>query len=89
MLSLQRHRIFLKDIKKITFINTQDAKYIDYISKLLNKDTLPSESRVHPLTGKFNKFREFHIGGDMVIIYKIEDETLQLIRIGSHSQLFR
>ncbi len=89
MLNLQRHKSFLKDIRKISFTNTQYTKYIDYVSMLLNEDSLPPESQDHNLTGKFNRFREFHISGDMVVIYRIENETLQLIRIGSHSQLFR
>jgi len=89
LLSLQRHRAFLKDIRKITFTNAQYAKYIDCVSNLLNEDRLPSECKDHSLTGKFNRFREFHIGGDLVVIYRVENKTLQLIRIGSHNQLFR
>jgi uncharacterized beta-barrel protein YwiB (DUF1934 family) len=49
---------------------------------------LPPESRDHLLIGKSKSFRELHIGGDLVVIYKIKNEALSLIRIGSHSQLF-
>ncbi|MDD5716875.1 MAG: type II toxin-antitoxin system YafQ family toxin [Sulfuricurvum sp.] len=42
----------------------------------------------HPLIGDYESFREFHISGDLLIIYCIEDEILKLTRIGSHSQLF-
>lgn len=33
-------------------------------------------------------YREFHISGDLLIIYIIEDGYLKLIRIGTHAQLF-
>jgi hypothetical protein len=42
-----------------------------------------------PLKGEYKDCREFHISGDLLIIYFIADETLNLIRIGSHSQLFK
>ena len=88
MLNLQRHKVFVKDAKKITFTNTQYEKYIKYLFMLLNEKPPPAGSRDHPLTGRFTGFREFHIGGDLVVIYKIKANVLQLIRLGSHSQLF-
>ena len=30
-----------------------------------------------------------HISGDLLVIYIINDNTLQLLRIGTHSQLFK
>ncbi|MBY6199282.1 type II toxin-antitoxin system mRNA interferase toxin, RelE/StbE family, partial [Vibrio hangzhouensis] len=32
--------------------------------------------------------RDCHIKPDLVLIYRIHDRTLQLARIGSHSELF-
>jgi mRNA interferase YafQ len=60
-----------------------------YISKLLNAEELPSEARDHFLTGEWKDTKEFHIGGDLLVIYMIDDTSLKLIRIGTHSQLFR
>ncbi len=88
MLKLYRHKLFIKDLKRINFTNTQYEKYINYLSRLINDDPLPPESRDHLLIGKSKGFREFHIGGDLVVIYKIKNEALNLVRIGSHSQLF-
>ncbi|MDO6826828.1 type II toxin-antitoxin system YafQ family toxin [Poseidonibacter sp. 1_MG-2023] len=42
----------------------------------------------HALKGDYKSFREFHISGDMLIIYIIENNYLKLVRIGTHSQLF-
>lgn len=50
---------------------------------------LPKEARDHQLQGGYAKYREFHIGSDMLVICKIENETLYLVRIGTHAQLFK
>ena len=42
----------------------------------------------HQLIGKMKDFRECHIKPDLLLIYMIEDNTLKLVDIGSHSELF-
>jgi len=59
-----------------------------FISLLLNDEKLPSEARDHQLIGNWADTNEFHISGDLLIIYRIDDKTLALLRIGTHSQLF-
>ncbi len=88
MLKLFRAKIFLKDYRKIKFTDKTYLKYVVFITTLLRKETLPKEALDHPLKGNYHKFREFHISGDLLVIYCIEDKTLKLIRIGSHSELF-
>ena len=46
------------------------------------------ESKDHELKGNWQGYREFHISGDLLLIYKIENKILYLVRIGSHAQLF-
>lgn len=42
----------------------------------------------HALTGDWKNFRDCHIKPDLVLIYqKPNDEILQLVRLGSHSEL--
>ena len=57
--------------------------------KLLASDeTLPDKYRDHLLTGDWKDFRDCHIRPDLVLIYrKPDDEVLQLVRLGSHSEL--
>ncbi|MCF6310386.1 MAG: type II toxin-antitoxin system YafQ family toxin [Sulfurimonas sp.] len=43
-----------------------------YISLLLNNDELPKEALDHALKGEFKDTREFHISGDLLVIYRIE-----------------
>ena len=42
----------------------------------------------HQLTGNWKDHRDCHIKPDLVLIYRKPDaEALQLVRIGSHSEL--
>jgi len=89
MLNLYRGKIFLKDYRKIKFTDKLYLKYIMFISLLLKEEPLPIEAKDHPLKGNFSEYRELHISGDLLLLYRIKEETLQLIRIGSHSIIFK
>ena len=46
------------------------------------------EYRDHPLTGQWEDHRDCHVRPDLVLIYRLPDaDTLQLVRLGSHSEL--
>jgi len=49
---------------------------------------LEKKYKDHRLRGKFSDCKECHIAPDWLLIYKIENEELHLIRTGSHSELF-
>jgi len=56
---------------------------------IVNDVPLPVRNRDHALTGNWSDHRECHIKPDLLLIYrKPSDETLQLVRLGSHSDLF-
>ncbi|MCV6608732.1 MAG: type II toxin-antitoxin system YafQ family toxin [Campylobacterales bacterium] len=88
MLKLFRSKSFIKDYKKIKFTDKLYEKYIHYISTLLKEEQLPTETKDHQLEGELKDFREFHISGDLLIMYTTDEEYLKLIRIGTHSELF-
>jgi len=89
MLKVKRHKSFIKEFKNIKLSDQYFSKYIVYISRLIEEKSLPKEALDHALKGEYNDCREFHISGDLLIIYFIKDNTVHLIRIGSHSQLFK
>jgi len=60
-----------------------------YISLLLNEETPSVEAKDHDLTGNYKDTRVFHIIGDFLVIYRIETNTLECLRVGTHSQLFK
>lgn len=65
------------------------AKYIVYLSNLLQGLELPKEALDHDLKGEWAGCREFHVSGDLLVVYELSNDTLHLIRIGSHAQLFQ
>ncbi len=88
-MKIKRHKIFLKDFKKTTLSDSQFEKFIYYINILRTDEVLPPQSRDHSLLGNYKDCREFHLGGDMLIIYlKNNHQNVTLMRIGTHSQLF-
>lgn len=88
MLTIRRQKTFFKDLSKIKMSNQHYSKYITYLAQLINEEELPAEARDHALTGKYQDTREFHISGDLLLIYLTTQTELVLIRIGTHSQLF-
>jgi mRNA interferase YafQ len=57
---------------------------------LLIADSAPlgAEWLDHPLKGKWADYRECHIGGDFLLIYRIEGERVNFVRAGTHADLF-
>lgn len=68
----------------------QLQRLVEQVVNLLAVDApLPPASRDHPLSGEWSGYRDCHVRPDLVLIYrKPDDTTLQLVRLGSHSDLF-
>ncbi|MDD9197612.1 type II toxin-antitoxin system YafQ family toxin [Aliivibrio sp. S3MY1] len=89
MYNLEYSTQFKKDFKKITKMPISDIIEVgNIISKLQRNETLDPKNVDHSLTGNWSGFRDCHIKPDLVLIYRIFGEQLQLARIGSHSDLF-
>ena len=57
--------------------------------KLSNGIKLDSKFKDHPLKCELKEFRECHIKPDLLLIYRVRENFLELIDIGSHSELFK
>lgn len=62
----------------------------EVVEMLLDGKPLPSKYRDHPLRGDKRGYRDCHIQGDWVLIYKVEKGILTLVlsETGTHSDLF-
>lgn len=61
---------------------------IAIITDLANDQPLPEKNRDHALSGDWKDHRDCHIKPDLVLIYRKPDNAvLQLVRLGSHSEL--
>jgi mRNA interferase YafQ len=65
-----------------------DADILDAITVLAHDQPLPRRYFDHPLGGEWNDHRDCHIRPDLILIYrKPDDQSLDLVRLGSHSEL--
>ena len=91
MRTIEATRRFRRDFKRET--KGPHGKKLDtLLSAVIDMpaaDTpLPPRYRDHPLTGEWDDHRDCHVRPDLVLIYrKPDDDTLQLVRLGSHSEL--
>lgn len=88
-MKLKRHKQFIKDFRKIRLTDEQFQKLIKYLNLLLEGKSLPPEAQDHELLGEWGGFREFHLGGDLLVIYYLTENEIILARIGTHNQLFK
>ena len=66
-----------------------EALLTSVISLLAEDKPLPERNRDHALAGEWRDFRECHLKPNLLLIYrKLEEDVLQLVRLGSHSELF-
>jgi len=65
-----------------------DRLLAEAVDMLAGDQTLPRRYFDHPLSGEWDDCRDCHIRPDLVLIYRKPDAaSLELIRIGSHSEL--
>ncbi len=64
-----------------------DALLMEVVN-LLAADTPPRRNFDHPLSGEWNDHRDCHIRPDLILLYRKPDkDSLELVRLGSHSEL--
>mgnify|MGYP003292532568 FL=1 len=81
---------FKKDLKRIQN-NTNKIKHLKEVLQLLERDgTLPERFKPHKLVGDYTGFMECHVENDLLLIWlNLEEMTINLVRLGSHSELFK
>jgi mRNA interferase YafQ len=61
----------------------------EVVRMLEREEALPPAYRDHALHGEWAGYRECHLEGDWLLIYKVEGRSLILTRTGTHAELFR
>jgi mRNA interferase YafQ len=92
MRKIERTGQFKRDYKRESKgrhgIITLDADLRSVLTALIDDRALAPRHRDHALTGDWGDHRDCHLRPDLVLIYRKPDaETLQLVRLGSHSEL--
>ncbi|EMJ40702.1 addiction module toxin component, YafQ family [Helicobacter pylori GAMchJs114i] len=88
MLTIETSKKFDKDLKILV---KNDLKLLyKVVGNLATEQPLEPKYKDHPLKGALKDFRECHLKPDLLLVYQIkkQENTLFLVRLGSHSELF-
>ena len=89
MYEILRTSQFRRDVKLAQKRGKDTDLFRTVVETLAQAQTLSPKHRDHQLKGVFKDCRECHIEGDWLLLYRIEGNVLQLVRTGTHSDLFR
>lgn len=88
-------RQFLRDWQRLSRSGRYDMRRLKAVMLLLiaHDAPLPPERRDHALKGSLASYRECHIGGDFLLIYRLDDTagpngSVYFARAGTHADLF-
>ena len=81
---------FKKDLKRIQN-NPAKIKHLKEVLELLEKDgAVPERFKPHRLIGDYVGFLECHVENDLLLIWLDPEEyVIKLVRLGTHSELFK
>ncbi|MBD5534676.1 MAG: type II toxin-antitoxin system YafQ family toxin [Lachnospiraceae bacterium] len=90
MLKIVPSNQFKRDLKLARKRGCKIEHLRDVVNALANEQKLDEKYRDHRLAGNYNGFRECHIEPDWLLVYRINQEALELFlfRTGTHSDLF-
>ena len=83
-------KAFLKDWERLSRSGRYDMTRLkEAMLLLIGNDGSPGpEWRDHALKGDWVDHRELHIGGDFLLIYRLDGNAIIFVRTGTHSELF-
>ena len=89
MKEIRKTSQFKKDFKRFSRNMEKVKTLMCIVEKLQNGEVIPDEFYPHPLKGEWKNYMECHIGDDYLLIwYDKEENVVELVRLGSHSELF-
>ena len=87
-LAIRQSTKFRRDVKRLQRQGLDLFRLQTVIETLVAQQPLDEKYRDHFLFGDWKGYRECHIQPDWLLIYQIESNELQLVRTGSHADLF-
>ena len=79
---------FKRDFKKAEARGKDMSRLDRAMGLLLAEAALPYSYKDHSLKGAWKHYRELHIEGDWLLVYKIVGDTVIFARTGTHSDIF-
>ena len=87
-LALLTTTTFERDLKRVGRQGKDLDKLENVVSLLQSMQPLPARCRPHPLRGNWSGHWDCHLEPDWLLLYRIAETELVLVRTGSHAELF-
>lgn len=80
---------FVKDITCM-YKRGENLKLLENLIKRIKFRNLSKKDKDHHLKGDFLGYRECHVKGNWIVVYReLDEHTIELYRTGSHSDIFK
>ncbi|MDE0396144.1 MAG: type II toxin-antitoxin system YafQ family toxin [Gammaproteobacteria bacterium] len=79
---------FERDLRRVRRRGKDPDRLWAVVESLLDERPLPARNRLHRLTGDWSGAWECHIEADWLLIWRRDEDSLTLVRTGTHSDLF-
>ena len=85
MKKIETTRQFDKDLKNLGLT----SELIDVLHALINDLPVPNKYKDHALQGNLRQYRECHLKPDMLLAYQATKDSVKLIAVDNHNNLFK
>jgi addiction module RelE/StbE family toxin len=86
---LKINKQYTKDLKKVRLTLAQKTLLGICINAITSRVKVPPSANIKKLTGEWKGYRSIKLGFDLRVIFRCHDEQLELVRIGTHNQLYK
>jgi mRNA interferase YafQ len=87
-LALLTTTAFEKDLRRVEKQGKDLDKLEEVVDLLQTQQPLPPRCRPHALRGNWLGHRDCHVQPDWLLLYRVTETELILVRTGSHAELF-
>ncbi|MDP3646308.1 MAG: type II toxin-antitoxin system YafQ family toxin [bacterium] len=81
----------MKNLKRYQLGGSLPKKKLEIALAHLREQRIPPVPyRDHQLGGQLSNYREFHLAGDLLVQYELDDESklITITKVGTHAELF-
>lgn len=88
MKTIEVSKQFKRDAKK-HYLSLLTPEWGEVLNCLTNDAAIPEKYKDHALTGNYKGYRDCHVKPDLVLIYRTDENVVELVRLNSHSEVFK
>jgi len=93
MLKIKIEKSFKKDIEKAKRSGKYSKEDFETLKQIIEKlqllEQIEEKYKRHSLKGNMKGYEALHIKPDWVLVFKIDNEYLNLVMIGKHTQVYK